>query len=98
MIPSKRELSKYRCTAATSCSKGAWGCASASTIAMGQHYDARFTEWGGIRTPASASRHELLTTVDVEGGAGQRGIGHQMNGQSADVGGCHDAADRQLGP
>src|SRR6478672_47766 len=98
MIPSKRGLSKYRCVAATSCSNGAWGCASASTMAMGQHYGARLRECGRIRTAWTASRHELLTTVDVEGGAGQGGIGHQVNGQSADVRGGHDPADRELGP
>src|SRR5690349_1536547 len=41
MIPSKRGLSKYRCIAATSCSNGVWGAASASTMAMVQHYGPR---------------------------------------------------------
>jgi hypothetical protein len=35
MIPSKRGLSKYRCVAATSCSNGVSGFASASMMDMG---------------------------------------------------------------
>ena len=39
----------------------------------------------GIRTPWRSSRHELLTAVDVEGGAGQRGIDHQVDGERTDL-------------
>src|SRR5687768_7722151 len=40
MMPSNRELSKYRCVAATSCSKGVWGAASASMMAINSQYGA----------------------------------------------------------
>jgi hypothetical protein len=39
----------------------------------------------------------LLAAVDVEGGAGDRGVRHEVDGQCGDVGGADDAADRQRG-
>ena len=39
--------------------------------------------------------HELLTTVDVEGGARNRSVRHQVDRQSCDVGRADDPADRQ---
>src|SRR3954470_25004885 len=38
---------------------------------------------------------ELLAAVDVERGAGDGGVGHQVHGQGGDVGGPHDPPDRQ---
>ena len=40
---------------------------------------------------------ELLAAVDVEGRAGDRGVGHEVDGQCGDVGRADDAADRQRG-
>src|SRR5215472_8901041 len=40
---------------------------------------------------------ELLAAVDVEGRAGHRGVGHEVDGQCGDVGRADDAADRQRG-
>ena len=44
------------------------------------------------------SSHELLPTVDVVGCAGERGVGHDVDGERGDVGGVDDAADREGGP
>src|ERR1044072_2577760 len=92
MMPSKRGLSKYRCMAATSCSNGVWGAASASTMAMVQHYG------GGLADSAessAASGCELLTTVDVVGRACESGVCHQMDGQCRHVCCGHQPPDRQ---
>jgi hypothetical protein len=42
-------------------------------------------------------RLELLTAIDVEGRAGDRGVCHEVDGQGGDVGRADDAADRQGG-
>ena len=39
--------------------------------------------------------HELLATVDVEGGARNRSVRHQVDRQPCDVGWTDDPADRQ---
>src|SRR5262245_33559653 len=43
----------------------------------------------------SSGLDELLAAVDVEGGACDRGIRHQVEGQRSDVGWVDDTADRQ---
>jgi len=40
---------------------------------------------------------ELLAAVDVEGGASDGGVGHDVEGEGGDVGGTDDAADGQGG-
>src|SRR6185312_9791585 len=92
MMPSKRGLSKYRSTAATSCSNGVWGAASASTMAIAQHYGGRLSDSAESST---ASGCELLTTVDVVGRAGESGVHHQVDGQCRHVGGGHHTTDRK---
>ena len=39
----------------------------------------------------------MLAAVDVEGCAGDRGVGHEVDGRRGDVGRPDDAADRQRG-
>ena len=41
---------------------------------------------------------ELLPTVDVVGGAGERGVGHDVHGECSDVSRFHHAPDRQRLP
>jgi hypothetical protein len=48
--------------------------------------------------PNSSCLDELLTAVDVEGGAGDGGVRHEMDGEGGDVGRGDDAAYRQVGP
>ncbi len=48
--------------------------------------------------PDSSCLDELLTAVDVEGGAGDGGVRHEMDGEGGDVGRGDDAAYRQVGP
>jgi hypothetical protein len=45
-----------------------------------------------------SSGDELLAAVDVVGGAGERGVGHDVDGERGDVGGADDAADRKCCP
>lgn len=40
-----------------------------------------------------SSGDELLSAVDVVGRAGERGVGHDVDGERGDVGGTDDAAD-----
>ena len=44
---------------------------------------------------AAHGSDQLLAAVDVEGRPGQRGVGHEVDGERGDVGGADDAADRQ---
>lgn len=46
----------------------------------------RSVSWG-------SSGDELLSAVDVVSRAGERGVGHDVNGECGDVGGTDDAAD-----
>ena len=46
---------------------------------------------------ARSSFDELLAAIDVEGRAGDRGVGHEVDGQCGDVGRADDAADWQRG-
>ncbi len=43
-------------------------------------------------------RNELLAAVDVVGRAGERRVGHDVDGERGDVGGTDDAADRERRP
>src|ERR1700712_5324295 len=47
---------------------------------------------------AGSSSDELLPPVDVEGGAGERGVGHDVHLERGDVGRLDDAVDRQGRP
>ena len=49
------------------------------------------------RPSAAPSSEQLLASVDVVRGAGERGVGHQVDGQRGDVVRADDAADRQRG-
>src|SRR5215469_7777734 len=54
----------------------------------------------GARLPEPRPRlslDELLAAVDVDGRAGDRRVGHEVDGQCGDVGRADDAADRQCG-
>jgi hypothetical protein len=42
--------------------------------------------------------HQLLAPVDVEGRAGQRGIGHEVDGEGGHVRGPDDPADGERRP
>ena len=48
--------------------------------------------------PDGSCLDELLTAVDVEGGAGDGGVRHEMDGERGDVGRGDDAAYRQVRP
>ena len=50
-----------------------------------------------LRGRPRLSLDELLAAVDVEGRAGDRGVGHEVDGQCGDVGWADEAADRQRG-
>src|SRR6266545_2022035 len=48
-----------------------------------------------IASTTGSPLDELLTAVDVEGRAGDRRVGHEVDGQRGDVGRTDDASDRQ---
>jgi hypothetical protein len=45
----------------------------------------------------ASSFDELLTAVDVEGCAGDRGVGHEVDRQCGNIGRADDPSDRQRG-
>src|ERR1700691_3689171 len=52
-----------------------------------------------LRPPARNQLvHELLTAVDVERRAGERGVGHDVDGQRGNVGGGDDAPNGECRP
>jgi hypothetical protein len=58
----------------------------------GGYGSAAFFHW------ALSPADDLLTPVDVVDRPGQRGVGHQVDGQRGDVGRPDDPPDRQGGP
>src|SRR5262245_3166202 len=59
-----------------------------------QHRPSRAAE---RRRARCSTFDELLTTVDVEGGAGDRLVGHEVDRQGRDVDWADDASDGQRG-
>ena len=46
----------------------------------------------------SGASDELLPAVDVVRRTGERGVDHEVYSERGDIGGTHDATDRQRGP
>ncbi len=72
--------------------RGRRSASSAGSIPVRlRHHHERATE-------QKSSEDELLAAVDVVGRAGERRVGHHVDGERGDVGGADDAADRQCRP
>src|SRR6476659_728638 len=67
-------------------------------IAPGRHPGWLTGPPGTTAPEVRTSGDELLPPVDVVGRAGERRVGHEVDGERGDVGGADDPADRQRRP